>query len=296
MKLKFPAQLPKPADVRARVLIALLVAAGSSLGVASSALADSSTSSNWAGYAAHRSNVRFRQVSAMWRQPSASCKTGNQTYSAVWVGLGGFNQTSNALEQIGTEVDCSAAGHVLSSAWYELVPAPSAPIALRVRPGDLISASVTVVGHRVDVKLSNLTTHRTFARTLRSASIDVSSAEWIVEAPSDCISANACQTLPLANFGTATFSLASAKSTGGVPGSISNRAWDTTAITLAPGGRHYATYRGTGPYEGVARPSGLAAAGSVFSVSYAKVSVESNPFFAPRRSGVGAVRLVHPGR
>ena len=32
------------------------------------------------------------------------------TYSAYWVGLGGGGQQSTALEQIGTQGDCSASG------------------------------------------------------------------------------------------------------------------------------------------------------------------------------------------
>jgi hypothetical protein len=282
--------------VRVRLPTILLATATVALGGASSALADSSISSNWAGYAIHRSGVRFRQVSASWRQPNASCRAGNQTYSAVWLGLGGFNETSNALEQIGTEIDCSASGHVLSSAWYELVPAPSNTVNLRVRPGDLISASVTVVGHRVSVKLSDLTSHHTFSRTFNSAVVDVSSAEWIVEAPSECISATACQTLPLANFGTTAFGVVSATSTTGAVGTVASRNWDSTAITLSPGGRRYIAYRGSGTSTGAAKPSKLASAGSAFSVSYAKVLVDSNPFFSARQSSVAAGYLEHSGR
>ena len=65
--------------------------------------------------------------------------------------------TSNALEQIGSEVDCSARGTVVSSAWYELVPAPSRTIRMTVRPGDELSAEVTVAGHEVTLMLRDLT-------------------------------------------------------------------------------------------------------------------------------------------
>lgn len=300
MTLKFPAPRPKPSLVRFRIPAALAAAATVALCGASAALADTSTSSNWAGYAVHRSGVRFRSIGATWRQPSASCRVGHETYSdetysAVWVGLGGYNQNSNALEQIGTEIDCSRQGKVLSSAWYELVPAPSESINLRVRPGDLLSASVTVVGHRVELKLADRTRHSSFARWFSAASIDVSSAEWIVEAPSDCTTATSCQTLPLADFGTTVFSSANARSTSGTSGTISSRAWGSTSITLSPGGRRYVTYRGSGPSAGAARPSKLNFDGSAFSVSYATVSVSSNPFFATRHAAT-AGHLVHPGR
>lgn len=274
---------------------AILAAAVLVLGAASPALADTSTSSNWAGYAVHRSGVRFRSISAIWRQPHLTCRPGHETYSAVWIGLGGYSESSNALEQTGTEVDCSLSGRTLSSAWYELVPAPSEPVSLRVRPGDQMSASVNVMGHRVELKLSDLTRHASFVKTVSVASIDITSAEWIVEAPSDCISANACQTLPLADFGATGFSSAAVRSTSGVASPISSHSWSTSAITLSPGGRRYVTYRGTGASAGAAKPTKLSPNGSAFGVSYATVSVGSNPFFSTRRA-LSAGYLVHPGR
>lgn len=102
---------------------------------ASSALADSNYSANWAGYAIHRAGIKFTQVAGSWTQPSAKCPPDNKSYSASWVGLGGYAAGARALEQIGTEVDCSASGAVISDAWYELVPAASRPIRMRVRPG-----------------------------------------------------------------------------------------------------------------------------------------------------------------
>jgi hypothetical protein len=119
-----------------------------------------STSTNWSGYVAHGSGVHFRYVSALWTQPVATCTAGDPTYSAVWVGLGGYSLSSQALEQIGTEADCSASGRVISTAWYELVPAPSRGIRMTVDPGDVMAGSVTVVGHRVTLTLVDRTRHK----------------------------------------------------------------------------------------------------------------------------------------
>jgi hypothetical protein len=80
------------------------------------------TSSNWAGYAVKRSGVRFRHVSGSWVQPAVDCSSGSGTYSAVWVGLGGSSAGSQALEQIGTEADCTSGGTARYATWYELVP------------------------------------------------------------------------------------------------------------------------------------------------------------------------------
>ena len=35
---------------------------------------------------------------------------GRESYSAVWVGLGGYSENASALEQIGTDADCSRSG------------------------------------------------------------------------------------------------------------------------------------------------------------------------------------------
>lgn len=294
-RVKFRAKLPKSDLMRLSLTTAILTAATLAFAGVPDALADTSNSSNWAGYSVHRSGVNFRQVAAAWRQPTPKCTVGNESYSAAWVGLGGYSQASNSLEQIGTEADCSHSAKVVSSAWYELVPAASQAIRLRVRPGDLLGATVTVVGHRVVVALTNTTTHRSFTKTLYSPSVDVSSAEWIVEAPSDCITDTACQTLPLANFGSATFSTARAVSTTGHSGTISDSTWDSTKIRLIPGGQRFVAYQGSVGSAGVATPSALAARGTSFKVTYSEVSVQGIPIFT-RRNSARAGRLVHPAR
>lgn len=233
----------------------------------SAARADTQVSSNWSGYAVHRAGVTFHSVSARWRVPTAKCTAGSRSYSAKWVGLGGFSQTSAALEQTGTETDCSRAGHAVSTAWYELVPAPARPIAMTVRPGDVMHASVTATGPQVTFLLQDLTRHRAFRRTFAPPTLDTSSAEWIVEAPSACNSAGACQTLPLANFGQTSFSLARVRTTSGLAGSIASPLWRTTEITLVPQGRRFVVQTAGGP-AGAAVPSALTGHGTAFTVRY----------------------------
>ncbi len=262
---------------------------------APAALADSSDSSNWAGYAVHRNGVTFRTVQAVWKQPSARCERGNNAYSAYWVGIGGYSVTSDALEQIGTEVDCSFSGRVDSSAWYELVPAASQNIRLTVKPGDTVSASVKVLGNEVTVGLDDLTSHRVFQKSLSGPTVDATSAEWIVEAPSNCFSETSCQTLPLADFGTASFSNAGATATTGHRGTITDPAWGSTKITLIPGGRRFVVYQGYAATTGAATPSGLNRAGNAFKVSYSTITIPGTPFYSPRRARLDGY-LVHPGR
>ena len=141
--------------IRAGLTAAVIGAAA--LCSAPAALAQATSSSNWAGYAVHRPGVSFRQVSGTWTQPGASCIAGQSSYSAAWVGIGGYKPTSSALEQIGTEVNCTQSGKAVSTAWYELVPAPSKTVSLAVHPGDVMHAAVTVVGHQVTLDLEDLT-------------------------------------------------------------------------------------------------------------------------------------------
>src|SRR4051794_1942552 len=204
------------------IAIGLLVAAAAA---APAAAADSSTSSNWAGYAVMRDGVRFARVAGAWTMPHVDCSSAQTRWSAVWVGLGGYDDSSPALEQIGTEADCDSSGRAHYSTWYELVPDVSHGARLRAAPGDRVSASVTVLGHQVRLRLSNRTTGRAFTRRLNAAAIDVTSAEWIVEAPSACGGSTAdssCQIMPLADFGSLRMAEAKVLTTGGRSGAISD--------------------------------------------------------------------------
>jgi hypothetical protein len=242
----------------------LALATGTSAGAAT-------VSSNWAGYAV--SGTSYASVSGTWTQPAATCdaSTYSQSASAFWVGLGGNSETSNALEQTGTEADCTAGGTATYSAWYELVPAASVKLPLKVSAGDKMSGSVSVNGTKVTVKLRNLTTGRSFTKTLRMAAPDVSSAEWIAEAPSALVPGGT-RILPLTDFGTVRFASAAATSTTGHTGSIADSAWTATRINLASeagGGPGFGPFAGPGS-GAQALTSRLAAAGSTFSIAWSE--------------------------
>jgi hypothetical protein len=192
------------------------------------------SSDNWAGYAV-TAHSPFAAVDGQWVQPAATCDQRSPTYSSFWIGLGGFNKGSQALEQIGTEADCGADGTPRSSVWYELVPAPMIKTPLHVRPGDRLAARVSVRGQRATLRIENLTTGLSFTRTRSMQSPDTGSAEWIAEAPSECVSANQCQPLPLTNFGSVSFSRSTATTRGWHAGTISDPAFTATAVTLDGG-------------------------------------------------------------
>src|SRR4051812_18847495 len=110
-------------------LLAVLATTAMAFAVPAVASAATSTSSNWAGYAVTSSDpaapAAYTSVSGSWVVPVASCSASPATFSAFWVGLGGFSETSEGLEQIGTESDCTASGRATYGIWYELVPAAS---------------------------------------------------------------------------------------------------------------------------------------------------------------------------
>ncbi|MGZ6712750.1 MAG: G1 family glutamic endopeptidase [Solirubrobacteraceae bacterium] len=263
--------------------ISVAVVALAALAAVPAALADSTQSSNWAGYAVHRSSVRYTRATGTWVQPQATCVGGRPTYSSVWVGIGGYSLDSQALEQIGTEADCTASGRAVSTAWYELVPDASHAIRLTIEPGDRVRATVSVQGSQVTLALSDLTRRRSFTKRLRTTTLDTTSAEWILEAPSVCTSAVSCHTLPLADFGSAGFSSASAVTTTGHRGTIADRRWTATRISLAATGRQFVSNPGAPLATAV--PSTLSADGSAFTVTYSGSGAPSGPVQGARMAG-----------
>jgi len=271
-----------------RLAAGALVAALCAAPAAHAAVA-STTSTNWSGYAVHRSGVSFRAAASTWRQPAAACLSPDTTYSSFWVGIGGYRRNSDALEQIGTELDCRADGAESSSAWYELVPAAAHSIPLTVRPGDLMSASVFVRDEHVTVKLSDLTRGTHFTRTVLDRTLDVSSAEWIAEAPSNC-SGSDCTILPLAAFGTAHFTRASATTASGTRRALTRAPWTRTRISLGSSFEQPAADGGDEETTVSATPSALTDPLGAFAVTYSATSRSIAPAgpTGPPSSGHGA--------
>jgi hypothetical protein len=268
------------------------------LGPASAALANTNTSVNWSGYAIHRSGVKFRRVSGRWRVPSGSCVTGFQGFSAFWVGLGGYRLNSQALEQVGTEFNCNAIGQIQLSVWYELVPAPARTVRMTVAPGDLISARVVARGDHVTVGLTDRTRHEQFHRRILDRHMDLSSAEWIAEAPSECMGVSQCSVLPLANFGTVSFMRAYAQTWQYRSGPINSRHWNRTRILLAnTEGRRYVSGSAV---SSRATPSRLRHRGRSFTVTYSSTGTSASApgsttsVAGPRSRARGAAAQTRP--
>ena len=158
-----------------------------------------STSTNWSGYAVTGS--RFTSVSASWTEPTAKCS--GTAYSSFWVGLDG--DTSNTVEQTGTDADCSGSTPQYY-AWYEMYPKFPVNLKFTVHPGDHLSASVTTNGSgQFTLTITDSTQGWSNTTNARLKSAKLASAEVIAEAPS-----SSQGVLPLANFGTVSFSGAKA--------------------------------------------------------------------------------------
>jgi hypothetical protein len=235
-------------------------------------------STNWAGYAVTSPSAdtptSFTSVTGTWKQATASCGAGDgNAASAVWVGLGGYDTNSQSLEQIGTDADCSDTGPTYY-AWYELVPSPPVNLTIKINPGDTITTSVNVSGNTVTLQLIDRTRGTRATKRATFNAPDISSAEWIAEAPSTC-SGFSCSPLPLANFGSVSFSRI-ATIGNSHPGTLTDPAWTAIPIQLVPhtrGGfgfypgpdRGYVTYGST---AGTSLPVGLSADGRSFVLSW----------------------------
>jgi hypothetical protein len=216
-------------------------------------------SANWAGFIAGGPGVRFRSVSASWRQPAPRCNGRHVATTSTWIGLGGV--TGRMLEQTGTQLFC-AHGRTATLAWYEILPAPAVFLGMPVRPGDVISARVTVIGHRVSFLLRDVSEGESFSHTFRARRINTDSADWIQEAPSLCSRSGSCHPVRLANFGTIHFSSARAQGARGHFGSIAARLWQHIRLVLI---------QATHSFINVAVPSRLGRHGSAFTVTYRPV-------------------------
>lgn len=209
--------------------------------------------SNWAGYVVQTDLARPEKHSATdvqgsWQVPAVASSRRIDTYSAIWVGLDG--SSNNTVEQIGTEQDWTS-GAPDYYAWFEMYPARGRVIRhFPVAAGDQISAEVQFVGKtKFILSITNLTQNVGFSIVKRRPA-KRTSAEWIVEAP------YYRGILPLADFGTTTFTSCSA-TLNGHTGPIDDPSWQNESLTMEKPRSVLA-----------AQPSGLTAGGTSFSVTW----------------------------
>lgn len=186
--------------------------------------------------------------------PGLTCAPGIQ-YAAFWAGIDGFN--SNTVEQTGVLAECSS-GTAVYSAWYEFYPASPvyAPSSDTVKPGDVVSATVTYSSRTFTATLTDSTQGWTYTSPATSVSgAAQSSAECITERP-----AIGGSLTKLANFGTVYFGYdntgvaSTCSANGSAFGSFGTSVQEIAMVDFA--GRV------------LAQPSSLSSDGSSFSVTW----------------------------
>jgi hypothetical protein len=228
------------------------------------------TSRNWSGYVS--TGGTFTGVTGSWTVPSVTASASAEA-DATWVGIGGVS--SNDLIQIGTQA-ITQNNVTTYEAWYELLPTASTAISMQVNAGDSMSASISQIGTGSwQVSIRDNTNNQSFSTTL-SYNSSLSSAEWIEEMPSDQIGY-----IPLDNFGTISFTNASATENGS---SITPAQANTFPLTMI-----------TNAGQALAIPSSLGADGASFIVSRSSAASAITPHTVQRdgrggfrRSGNGA--------
>jgi hypothetical protein len=174
-------------------------------------------SHNWAGAAISTAGVT--EISGTFTVPKPSVPAGGNSQTeycgAAWVGIDGF--TNADLIQTGV-LWCIEDGEFLYEAWYEYLPASLVAYSgISVSAGSVITVTATKTGTNSGVTTlssGGKTVSHTFSR--QNSPLPGASAEWIVE---DFSSDDSL--VPFANFGSVTFTGASAVING---------------VTVTPGG------------------------------------------------------------
>jgi len=163
-------------------------------------------SSNWAGAAIATSGVT--EVTGTFTVPKPTIPSGGSSSTeycgAAWVGIDGYSDSD--LIQTGV-LWCVEGSSYLYEAWYEYLPASLIEYSgITVTSGSVVTVTATKTGTNsgtTTLTAGGKTVSHTFSG--QSSPLPGTSAEWIVE---DFLSDNS--EVPFANFGTVTFTGATA--------------------------------------------------------------------------------------
>lgn len=180
--------------------------------------------SYYAGYSSYLFGGGFSRITGTWVVPKATCDGAVSTVMFAWVGLD--DNGSKYLEQAGTGDYCikgSTTAYYYS--WYEMFPKPSIASSLVVRAGDTVRTTVSVTGSTFAFAIENLTTHKTFRKSISQTHAARLAAYWIVESPWNGTSA--AHLWPLTKFAPITIKSASATAAGHTR-AINSSGWNMT--------------------------------------------------------------------
>ncbi|KAJ0122377.1 protease acp1 [Diaporthe amygdali] len=174
-------------------------------------------SSNWAG--AVLIGTGYTEVTGTVTVPTLTGSSASSTESAgsAWVGIDGDTCDTAILQ---TGIDWYVDGTSVSyDAWYEWYPDYAYTFSgISISAGDSIKMTVTATSKTGgSAVIENLTTGTTVTEdfsNVSDGSLCEYNAEWIVEDFEECSSSNDCSLVPFADFGTVTFTSASAVKSG----------------------------------------------------------------------------------
>ncbi|KAI0325224.1 acid proteinase [Cubamyces sp. BRFM 1775] len=187
-------------------------------------------SSNWAGAVLVSAANTYKSVTGTFVVPTPREPSGGTGFhsASAWVGIDGDTCQTAILQ---TGIDLTVSGSSVSyDAWYEWYPAFAFDFTgINIRSGDSITA--TVVASSLTSGTATIINHSTGQQVSHSFTLQPplcqENAEWIVEDYDE----NGAM-VPLANFGTVTFTGASAGTSSGTVGPAG-----ATIINMEQGGR-----------------------------------------------------------
>jgi hypothetical protein len=197
-----------------------------------------STSTNWDGYTVLNSSSTntnsFNRVSAQWVEPTITCDPNNPNpeWVGFWVGFDGW--LNGSVEQGGTQAMCFN-GVPSYSVWWEMFPFNFIQTGFSINPGDVIQASVTfnTSTSQFEILVMDVTSNQTLTQDIAcqsgQANCARSSADVISEDIGGGSDLDGLYFLP--NYGTATYTNASATDVNGHTGSLNDPTWNSVGIT-----------------------------------------------------------------
>ncbi len=143
------------------------------------------SSANWSGYTAY--GGPFTAATGTFTVPTVVAN-GTEGHTSEWVGIDGGTPSDTSLIQAGVEEDVGTGSAVTTYAWWEILPAVETPISLPVSPGDIVTISISALTQgQWRISIVDNTNGGEFSID-QAYSGNGSTAEWIVEAPTDALS------------------------------------------------------------------------------------------------------------
>lgn len=177
-----------PASISSRQLapVAPRLAAVAATGNVSNAVSSTtSTSPNWSGYVVGAGP--YTSATGTFNVPNLAA-TPSTTVTVEWVGIDGANGPGPLIQAGVQETYQPDTNLVYTSAWWEILPAPETLITtMRVTPGDSVTVTIwQVSGTSWGITVADNSTGQSFT-TAQTYTGPGTSAEWIVEAPTDSL-------------------------------------------------------------------------------------------------------------